>query len=96
MSTLKECYKIQTLLNYYEVASGQIINKEKTTLFFSKNIDAQTQDVIKEALNVPTIQYYEKYLGLPSFIGKEKKACFTNVKEQTWARIQGWKEKVLS
>ena len=43
-STLKECHKIQTLLNYYEVALGWIINKEKTTLFFSKNIDAQTQD----------------------------------------------------
>ena len=63
------------------MASGQIINKEKTTLFFSKNIDAQIEDVIKEALNVPAIQYYEKYLGLPSFIGKEKKACFTNVNE---------------
>ena len=51
-----------------------MINKEKTTLFFNQNIDAQTQDAIKEALNVLAIQHYEKYLGLPSFIGREKKA----------------------
>ena len=36
-STLEECNKIQELLAYYEVASGQVINKEKTTLCFSRN-----------------------------------------------------------
>ena len=80
----------------YEVASGQMINKEKTTLFFSKNTDEQTQETIKVSLNVLAIQNYEKYLGLLSFIGREKKACFTNVKEQIWEKMQGWKEKLLS
>ena len=78
------------------MASGQMINKEKTTLFFSGNTDTQTQDAIKVALNVLAIQHYEKYLGLPSFIGREKKAYFTKVKERIWARMQGWKEKLLS
>ena len=39
-STFVECHKIQTLLDYYEVASGQIINKEKTPPFLSKNTNA--------------------------------------------------------
>lgn len=73
-----------------------MINRDKTTLFFSKNTEAQTQEAIKVALNVPVVQHYEKYLGLPSFIGRERKACFINVKEQIWARMQGWKEKLLS
>ena len=80
-SILEECLKIQSLLDIYEVALGQMINKEKTTLFFSENTDTQMQDAIKVALNVPAIQHYEKYLGLPSFIGREKKAYFTKVKE---------------
>ena len=29
-------------------------------------------------------------------MGKNKKACFTLVKEQIWARMMGWKEKLLS
>ena len=58
-STLEECQKIQELLAYYEVALGQMINKEKTTLFFSKNTDEQTQETIKVSLNVPAIQNYE-------------------------------------
>ena len=75
-STLEECEKIQELLSYYEAASSQMINKAKTTLFFSKNTNEHTQETIKLSLNVPTIQHYEKYLGLPSFIGREKKSPF--------------------
>ena len=41
-STLEECNKVQELLAYYEVASGQVINKEKTTLCFSRNTDEAT------------------------------------------------------
>ena len=84
-STLDECNKIQELLAFYKVASGQVINKEKTTLFFSKNTDAATQEALKVALNVPAIRHYEKYLGLPSFVGRNKKACFTQIKERIWA-----------
>ena len=81
-STLEECAKIQELLAYYETTSGQMINKEKMTLFFSKNTFEQTKEAIKVALNVPAIKHYEKYLGLPSFIGRNKTACFTQIKEQ--------------
>ena len=59
-----------------------MINKEKTTLFFSKNTDEQAQEAIKVALNVPAIQHYEKYLVLPSFVGRNKRACFTEIKER--------------
>ena len=76
-STLEEYNKIQELLAYYEVASGQVINKEKTTLYFSRNTDKGTQEAIKVALNVLAIRHYEKYLGLPSFVGRNRMACFT-------------------
>ena len=73
-----------------------MINQEKTTLFFGKNTNDQTQEAIKVSLRVPTIQHYEKYLGLPSFIGRNKKTCLVTMKEWIWARMQGWKVKLLS
>ena len=73
-----------------------MINKEKITLFFSRNTDEQSQEAIKVDLNVLAIQHYEKYLGPPSFVGRNKMACFTQIKERIWARMQGWKEKLLS
>ena len=56
-STFEKCEKIQDLLAYYDVASGQIINKEKTTLFFSGNMDERTLEATKVSLNAPTIQH---------------------------------------
>ena len=46
-SNLAECEKIKELLAVYEAASGQMVNKDKTTLFFSKNTDEESQEVIK-------------------------------------------------
>ena len=42
------------------------------------------------------ILQYEKYLGLPSLVGKNKNASFNYIKERVWKKIQGWKEKLLS
>ena len=42
------------------------------------------------------IAQYEKYLGLPSFVGRVKKQSFSFLWERIWHKIQGWKEKLLS
>ena len=38
--------------------------------------------------------HYDKYLGLPSLIGKHKKANFDYIKERIWRKLQGWEEKL--
>ena len=73
-----------------------MVNKDKTPLFLSKNTEEGIKETIKLSLGVLAIQHYEKYLGLPSFVGWNKMACFTQVKERILSQIQGWKEKLLS
>ena len=41
-ATFAECEQIKNILNIYEAASNQMVNKEKTTLFFSRNTDDAT------------------------------------------------------
>ena len=65
-------------------------------MFFSKNADIEIQDSIKDLLGIPEIKQYEKYLGLPSFVGRRKKASLAYIKDHIWSKIQGWKEKLLS
>ena len=65
----------------YEATLGQMVNQDKTTLFFSRNTDEATQETIKMSLGLLAIQHYEKYFGLPSFIGRGKKESFTQIKE---------------
>ena len=61
------------ILKVYEEASGQKINRSKTSLFFSNSIPQDVKHEIKVTLGVSEIMQYEKYLGLPSFVGKGKK-----------------------
>lgn len=61
---------------------AKCFNKEKTTLFFSKNIDEVTQDAFKLYIGVLAIQHYEKYLGLLSFVGRKKRLALLSLKNR--------------
>ena len=43
-----------------------------------------------------SVEHYEKYLGLPSFVGRNKKASFDNIKQQVWKKLQGREGKLFS
>lgn len=49
-ATVAECTSLQDAIQRYEEAYGQIINYEKTGLFFSKNTEEETKDKIKSLL----------------------------------------------
>ena len=95
-ATIEECGKVLEILNMYEEASGQKVNRSKTALFFSKCTRREMKHEIKVALGVPEIMQYEKYLGLPSFLSKREKASFNYVKEKIWRKLRGWEGKLLS
>ena len=73
--------KIQEVLGMYERASGQKINSEKTTLFFSNNTSFDTKQELKILLVVPKIKEYERYLGLPTVVGRKKRASLNFIKD---------------
>ena len=39
---------------------------------------------------------HDKYIGLPTIVGRSKNTIFASVKERIWKKLQGWKEKFLS
>ena len=78
------------------MGSGQQINRDKTNIFFSSNIHHDVQVRIQHMLGVLPIRQYERYLGLPAFVGRANRQGFAYIKERIWKKIQGWKEKLLS
>ena len=95
-ATCDECNTVLELLSTCKKISGQKINKEKTNVFFSKSTSSTLRQVIKDTLGVLKIQQFEKYLGLPSLVGRQKKASFNYIKERVWRKLQGWETKLLS
>ena len=95
-ATLQECSRVADIISKYERASGQMVNLSKTEVAFSKNVTADRRRDIIETLGVREVDRHEKYLGLPTIIGRSKKAVFACLKERIWKKLQGWKEKLLS
>ncbi|XP_075665535.1 uncharacterized protein LOC142635224 [Castanea sativa] len=93
---LTELEAVQRILAVYEQASGQQINRGKTTLFFRKVVAEETKEEIINLLGVPEVKEYEKYLGLPAVVGRKRKASLNYIKERVWNKLQGWKERLLS
>ena len=93
---MEECGNVLNILKEYDEASGQKMNRSKTSLFFSKSVLKEEKHGIKVAIGVPEILHYEKYLELPSLVGKGKKESFNYIKEKVWQKLQGWEAKLLS
>ena len=81
-ATMEECKQVAKVLDTYEKESGQKINKDKTSLFFSKNTRADIQNGVKDTFNAQILQQHKKYLGLPSMVGRGKKKAFNRIKDQ--------------
>ncbi|XP_035546735.1 uncharacterized protein LOC118348703 [Juglans regia] len=84
------------ILELYEKGSGQVINKDKSAIFFSKNTTLMTQQQIKSLAGVQSTSNFEKYLGLPSLVGRKKIASFHSLIDRTWSRVSNWRTKFLS
>lgn len=75
-TTPGDCQNLLNILGLYERASGQSINRQKTSIFFSRNTKLETKGVIREMLGEQVMEDYEKYLGLPMVGGKSKVSTF--------------------
>jgi len=87
---------LRHVLQLYEECSGQMINKEKSSILFSKNCEQERKLEFMNALELTQEARSDKYLGLPVYMGRSRAKMFAYLKDRVWKRIQGWKEKLLS
>ena len=81
-ASLEECDALQQILKVYEHASGQQLNRAKTSSFFNQNTSNDIQEEIQQRFGAQVIKQHEKYLGLPSLVGKNKRNTFNEIKEK--------------
>lgn len=91
-----KAHKILELLNVYEQASGQRINRDKSTVFFSANIIQYNKEMICQALHIKEADNSSKYLGLPNIMGRKKTVVFGYLRDRVKSSIQIWNEKKVS
>lgn len=67
------------ILDKYRSGSGQMINGDKSAIFFSKNCSIEMKEPLAE-----------KYLGLPTEVGRGLSETFEFLRAQVRGRIESW------
>ena len=55
-ASIENCDSLQHVLNVYELASGQQLNRAKTSLYFSNNTAHEVQEEIKSRFGAQVIK----------------------------------------
>lgn len=71
---MMECETLGMLLELYEAASGQKINRQKTAIFSNKNTEDRVRSDILRFWGATA--HFEKYLGLPAVVRRNKIQAF--------------------
>lgn len=82
-TSLQEWAGLNQILHGYELASGEQLNRQKTSLFFNTNTKQLTRNYLMEVAGLRASTNMEKYLELPSFIGRSNLGNFKALLKQS-------------
>lgn len=95
-ATSEQAQAIKEILWKYEGASGQQVNFSKSSITFSKEIQQQRKDDIQLQLDIREVLAQDKYLGLPTYVGRSKKKALLVARDQIGKRLAGWMDGLVS
>ncbi|XP_059446599.1 uncharacterized protein LOC132178161 [Corylus avellana] len=95
-TNLPQWHHLTNLLRMYQEASGQRLNHNKTSNFFSRNTSLEEKGKIVEVSGIPITQRYDTYLGLLALVGKSRTVAFKSIIDRVRKKLQDWKLKFFS
>lgn len=95
-ATLSNCVVFEKILQDYCQASGQMINLDKSNLFFSINTPEDIRTDVALRLGIREVGNPGNYLGLPVLWDSSKQQALAFVKDIVGQKVMGWKRKSLS
>ncbi|KAM6544107.1 hypothetical protein CsatB_008554 [Cannabis sativa] len=95
-ATEEEANNVIELLQCFQLASGQQVNLNKSSVFFSANTGMDIRARICSILRVQEAGDTSTYLGLPNILGRNKNALLGFLKDKMRKKIQSWEGKFLS
>jgi hypothetical protein len=69
---------------------------QKSSIFFGKGCRSTDKAVLKESIGINCEAFLEKYLGLPTVVGRSKEGAFKHLPERSHGKVHGWKGQGLS
>ena len=91
-----DCRNLKQIFDDYAAASSQIINYDKSSMFFSSGANQSQIEEIKSIFGLNVVSKHEKYLGLPSMVGRSKIIFFNDIKLRVLNKLSSWQSKRFS
>lgn len=91
-----EVQKMMDVLDKFEGASGQKVNRSKSSIFFSTNTGTERRQQICDMLQMEEAGENCKYLGLPNMMQRSKTATLGFLKDQVRRKASSWDGKIIS
>ena len=88
-ATMEEGQRLLEILGQYEATSRQAINRQKASIFFSRNTSQAIKTYIQGLFGAQIMEDCESYLGLPMVGGKSKVNTFKDLQERITKRFMG-------
>lgn len=85
--------RVASILDDYNRGFGQLVNKNKSAIFFSPNCEEDDRVAGHDSLQIHTEALGEKYLGLPTSAKRGTSEAFKYIPAWVRGMIGGWAEK---
>ena len=95
-ATTEDYTHLKALFDCYATASDQIFNYEKSSMFFSGQVQSSQVAAIQSIFQFNVVSKHEKYLGLPSMVGRKRTTFFKDIKLRVLSKISNWRDKIFS
>lgn len=95
-ATKRSVDRVAAILHDYHRGSGQLVNKQKSAIFYSDNCQDEEKAAVHDSLEIETEALGEKYLGLPTSAGKVSDGVFDYILGRVRQLIAGWGGNLLS
>ncbi|XP_026458657.1 uncharacterized protein LOC113359200 [Papaver somniferum] len=87
---------LMQILNKFAKASGKAINFDKSGFFTSSNMHHKHDKLLSRTLGIKYLSSYEKYLGTPLFINRDRTRTFQFLTDKFYARLGNMKKTNLN
>jgi hypothetical protein len=87
---------LKDTLKTYCDGSGQKINLDKSSVFFGNHCDELIKNRVKSSLGVQSEILNDRYLGMPTTVGRSPTATFNFLYDMIWKRVNGVTDRPLS
>lgn len=95
-ATAEGAQRLRGVLELYRMGSGQLVNKQKSAVFFSSNCANESKQVFRQGSEILSEALGEKYLGLPTALGRSTDEQFEHIPTRIKKLVAGWAPKLMN